>query len=236
VSGRTWDSTGADEGRSAYSVGMWESVAAPVVGLMAAVAAAAPTPPPSPPVDAAPVLTSTPFGALPGQQVTHTVTISGMATLTATRVTFTTTADLDGVTARAEPGQCAPSPRTVVCDLGDLRLGTAAGVPRITITGRVRPGAPPGTLVRNRVTVTSVESAATGAQIASNAYLLPGSTATPTDPPLESPAVASEVPPDGRSMRVPAIAAVVVGAVAAGALLTRRRLRRRHVPPPPGRL
>ncbi|MGC5020703.1 hypothetical protein [Micromonospora sp. DT47] len=215
---------------------MWDSVAAPVVGLMAAVAAAAPTPPPSAPVDAAPVLTSTPFGALPGQQVTHTVTIAGSGTLTATRVTFTTTADLDGVTARAEPGQCAASPRTVVCDLGDLRLGTAEAVPRITITGRFRPGAPPGTLVRNRVNVTSVESTATGAQIASNAYLLPGATPTPTDPPLESPGVASDVPPSGRSMRVPAVAAVVVaGAVAAGALLTRRR-RRRHGPPTPGRL
>ena len=179
---------------------MWESVAAPVVSLLAAVATtAAPTPTPVPPVDAAPVLTSTPFGALPGQRVTHTITISGGGTLTNTRVTFTTTADLDGVTARAEPGRCTASPRTVVCELGDLRLGSAPAVPRITITGRVRPGVPPGTVVRNRVSVTSVESAATGAQIASNAYLLPGATATPTDPPLESPAVASEVPPPGRS-------------------------------------
>ncbi|MEV0804849.1 hypothetical protein [Micromonospora sp. NPDC050200] len=215
---------------------MWGPFAAPVVGLMVAVAAAAPTPSPSPAVDAAPVLTSTPFGALPGQQVTHAVTISGRGTLTATRVTFTTTADLDGVTTRAEPGRCAASPRTVVCELGDLRLGTAGAVPRITIAGRVRPGAPPGTLVRNRVSVTSAESTATGGQIASNAYLLPGSTATRTDPPPESPAVGSEVPPPGRSMRVPAVAAVVVaGAVAAVALLT-RRLRRRHGPPPPGRL
>ncbi|SCG69366.1 hypothetical protein [Micromonospora inositola] len=212
---------------------MWESVAAPVVGLMAAVAAAAPTPTPARPVDAAPVLTSTPFGALPGQRVTHTVTISGNGTLTAARVTFTTSADLDDVTARAEPGRCTASPRTVVCELGDLRLGTAPAVPRITITGRVRPGAPPGALVRNRVTVTSVESAATGAQIASNAYLLPG--ATPTDPPLESSAAATEMPPPGRSMRVPAVTAVVLaGAVVVGTLLTRRR--RRHGPPPHGRL
>jgi hypothetical protein len=217
---------------------MWESVAAPVVGLMTVVAAAAPTPPPSPPVDAAPVLTSTPFGALPGQQVTHTVTISGGGTLTAARVTFTTTVDLDGVTARAEPGRCTAASRTVVCDLGDLRLGTAEAVPRMTITGRVRPGARPGTLVRNRVDVTSVEFTATDAPIASNAYLLPGSTATPTDPPLESPVVAGEVRPSGRSMRVPAVAAAVLVAtvVAAAALLARRRLRRRHGPPPPGRL
>lgn len=179
------------------------------------------------------MLTSTPFGALPEQGVTHTVTISGRGTLTATRVTFTTTADLDGVIARAEPGRCAASPRIVVCDLGDLLLGAAAAVPRVTITGRIRPGVPPGTLVRNRVSVTSVESTPTDSRIASNAYLLPGSTATATatatDPPLESPAVASQVRPPGRSLRVPAVAAVVVvGAVAAGILLTRRRLRRRH--------
>ncbi|MFC8616654.1 hypothetical protein ACFT9M_09590 [Micromonospora purpureochromogenes] len=208
---------------------MWESISAPAVGLMAALAAAVPTPPPS--VDAAPVLTSTPFGALPGQQVTHTVTISGSGTLTTTRVTFATTVDLDGVTARADPGRCAASPRTVVCDLGDLRLGGAGAAPRITISGRVRPGAPPGTVVRNRVGVTSVETTATGARTTSNAYLLPGATATPTDPPLRSPAMASEDPP-GRSMRVPAVAAVVVGAVAAAALLVRRRLRRRPGPPP----
>ncbi|MEU4713966.1 hypothetical protein AB0F73_10000 [Micromonospora purpureochromogenes] len=218
---------------------MWESIAAPAVGLMAAMATAVPTPAvptPPPSVDAAPVLTSTPFGALPGQQVTHTVTISGSGTLTTTKVTFTTTVDLDGVTARAEPGRCAASPRTVVCDLGDLRLDPAGAAPRITISGRVRPGAPPGTVVRNRVGVTSVETTATGARTTSNAYLLPGATATPTDPPLGSTATASEVPPPGRSMRVPAVAAAMAGAVAAAALLARRRLRRRPGPPPADRL
>ncbi|MFC4018375.1 hypothetical protein ACFOW4_10525 [Micromonospora sp. GCM10011542] len=185
-------------------------------------------------MDAAPVLTSTPFGALPGQQVTHTVTISGSGTLTAARVTFTTTVDLDGITARAEPGRCAAAPRTVVCDLGDLRLGAAETIPHMTITGRVRAGAAPGTLVRNLVAVTSVEIPATSAQTASNAYLLPGS--TPTDRPLGPPALASEVTPPERSMRVPAVAAVVAAVVAAAALLTRRRLRRRHGPPPLDRL
>jgi hypothetical protein len=125
------------------------------------------------------------------------------------------------------------SPRTVVCDLGDLQLGGPEAAPRITISGLVRPGSPPGTVVRNRVTVTSVESAASGALVASNAYLLPGSTATPTDPPLESSATASEASSPGRSGWLPAVAAVVVaGALAAAALLTRRR--RRTEPPPPG--
>ncbi|MEV4654416.1 hypothetical protein [Micromonospora sp. NPDC049301] len=185
-------------------------------------------------MDAAPVLTSTPFGALPGQQVTHTITISGRGTLNAARVTFTTTADLDSVTARAVPGRCAAAPRTVVCDLGDLRLGTAEAVPRMTITGRVHAGATPGTLVRNRVAVTSVEFTTTSAQTASNAYLLPGS--TPTDRPLSPPAVASEVSPPGRSMRVPAVAGVVVAAVVAAAALLTRRRRRRRSPPPLGRV
>ncbi|MGK5441475.1 hypothetical protein ACSNN7_06550 [Micromonospora sp. URMC 105] len=213
---------------------MWGSFAAPAVGLLAALAAA-PSPPPSPPVDATPVLTSTPFGTLPGQQVTHTVTLSGDGTLTGTRVTFTTTVDLDGVTARADPGRCTASARTVVCDLGDLRLSPTAAPPRITVSGRVRPGAPPGTVVRNRVDVTAAQFAATGARTASNAYLLPGSTAAPTATPPASPVMAGEVTPPGRSSRVPAVAAVgaaIAVAVAAAALLTRRRLRRRHGPPP----
>ncbi|NES27966.1 hypothetical protein GCE86_09620 [Micromonospora terminaliae] len=218
---------------------MWESVAASVAGVVVAVAGTAPASPPAPAVDATPVLTSTPFGALPAQGVTHTVTISGRGTLTATRVTFTTTADLDGIIARAEPGRCAASPRIVVCDLGDLLLGAAAAVPRITITGRIRPGVPPGTLVRNRVSVTSAESTVTDSHIASNAYLLPGSTATATtaatDPALETPAVANEVRPPEGSLRTPVVAAVVVSAVAAGILLARRRLRRRRGLPP-GRL
>ncbi|MFJ8579536.1 hypothetical protein [Micromonospora sp. NPDC093277] len=212
---------------------MWESVAAPLVGLMAAIGPAAPTPTvsPSPPVTFAPVLTSAPFGALPGQRVTHTVTIAGTGDLTAVRVTFTTTADLDDVTARAEPGGCTTSPRTVVCDLGDLTLGATPGAPRITISGLVRPGAPPGAVVRNRVTVTSVESATTGAQVASNAYQFPGPTHPPTDPPLESPAAATGVGPAAGSTRTPAVVAVLVAGVAAvvGLLLARRR--RRHEPP-----
>ncbi|MEU3457785.1 hypothetical protein ABZ671_29970 [Micromonospora sp. NPDC006766] len=213
---------------------MWEWVAPPVVGLMAAVATVAPTPTPtpSPAINFAPVLTSTPFGALPGQRVTHTVTIAGTGPLTAARVTFTTTADLDEVIAQAEPGGCTTSPRTVVCDLGDLSLGTTPQAPRITISGRVRPGAAPGAVVRNRATVTSVESATAGAPVASNAYVLPGPTPPPTDPPLESPAEATGVPPQSRPARAPAVVAVVVvAAVAAGALLLSRRRRRQ---PPTG--
>jgi len=219
--------------RPAYGVGMWESVAASVVGLTAAVAPAAPTPTasPAPVVNFAPVLTSTPFGALPGQRVTHTVTISGTGALTAARVTFTTTADLDDVTAQAEPGGCTTSPRTVVCDLGDLTLGATPGAPRVTISGRVRPGAPPGAVVRNRVTVTSVESATTGAQVASNAYLFPGPTHPPSDPPLESPVAGPGAPSSSGSTRVPAVVAMVVaGAAAVGTLLLARRRRRREPP------
>lgn len=197
--------------------------------MMAAVAGAV-APTPSPAVDVAPVLTSTPFGALPGQRVTHTVTISGGGALTAARVTFTTTADLDGVTARAEPGRCAVSARTVVCDLGDLRLAAGSPAPQITITGRMGPGTPPGTLIRNRVSVASAQSTATGAAIASNAYLLPGS--APTAQPRQESQAATRVQPPARSRWVTAVAAVVVaGAVAAAALLTRRRLRRRRAQP-----
>ncbi|MCW3816700.1 hypothetical protein ONA91_19835 [Micromonospora sp. DR5-3] len=208
---------------------MGEAVAASAVAITAAVMGLAPTPTPSPPLDAAPVLTSAPFGALPGQQVTHTVTIAGTATLVAARITFTTTADLERVTARAQPGWCSVTAREVVCDLGDIRLASGSPAPRITITGRVRPGATPGTVVRNRVSLTSDQMPENEAQIASNAYLVPGSTATPTDPPTEPQAAAPVGPAAPRSMRVPTVLAVVVaGVAAAGAVLTRRRLRQRR--------
>ncbi|WP_346116085.1 hypothetical protein [Micromonospora coerulea] len=210
---------------------MWESVAAPMVAMTAALAGVSVTPTPAPPVDAAPVLTSTPFGALPGQRVTHTITISGAATLTGARITFTTTADLDGVTAQAEPGWCDVAVRTVVCDLGDVRLAGASAAPRVTITGRVRPGAAPGTLVRNLVSLTSAQLPAADPLLASNAYLLPGSTTPATDPPQEA-AAATTDPAPGRSARTPIALAVLVGALAAGAVLTRRRLRQRRALPP----
>ncbi|OKI48931.1 hypothetical protein [Micromonospora sp. CB01531] len=209
---------------------MGEAVAASAVAIMAAVMGGVPTPTPTPSlrVDATPVLTSTPFGALPGQQVTHTVTIAGTATLVAARITFTTTADLETVTARAQPGWCAVTAREVVCDLGDVRLASGSPAPRITITGRVRPGAEPGTVVRNRVSLTSEQVPENEAQIASNAYLVPGSTTTPIDPPAE-PQAATVDPTPARSMRVPTVLAVVVaGLAAAGAVLTRRRLRQRR--------
>lgn len=218
--------------RRSYSVSVWESVATSV-GVMAAMTGIVLAPPPSPTVAAAPALTSTPFGALPGQRVTHTVTISGQGTVTAARVTFTTTVDLDGITARAEPGRCTVSARSAVCDLGDLRLDAGSPSPRITITGHVRSGTPAGTLVRNRVSVSSAQSGATG--VTSNAYLLPGSTAMPDDQrPQASPAAAPGAHPPGRrtgSSVVPLV--VVAGAVAAGGLLTHRRLRRRHAQPVP---
>lgn len=205
---------------------MGEAVAASMVAIMAAALGFAPTPTPSPPVDAAPVLTSTPFGALPGQRVTHTVTIAGTAALSAARITFTTTADLEAVTARAQPGWCTVTAREVVCDLGDVHLGSGAPAPRVTITGRVRPGAAAGTVVRNRVSLTSDEVPEDQAQIASNAYLVPGPTAGPTDPPAEPQAAVPVDPAPARSMRIPAVVSLVVAALAAaGTLLTRRRLR-----------
>ncbi|MFU8875375.1 hypothetical protein [Micromonospora sp. SL4-19] len=180
-------------------------------------------------MDATPVLTSTPFGALPGQRVTHTVTIAGTAALAAARITFTTTADLEAVTARAEPGWCGVTAREVVCDLGDVRLATGSPAPRVTITGKVRSDAAPGAVVRNLVSLTSEELPEDEAQIASNAYLVPGSTPTPIDPPPGPEAAAAANPTPARSMRGPtAVALVAAGVAAAGVLLTRRRLRHRR--------
>ncbi|MFE9690236.1 hypothetical protein [Micromonospora sp. NPDC005806] len=205
---------------------MWESVAGPMVSMTAAAMLIAPTPAPALPVDATPVLTTAPFGALPGQQVTHTVTISGMATLTAASITFTTTADLDSVIARAEPGQCTVSARTVVCDLGDVRLAAGGAAPRVTITGRISPDEPRGALVRNRVTLTATELPSDNAQVASNAYLIPGADPTIAEPPGQTEAAATSEPPHRRSMAAPAVAVLVAGALAVGVALLARRRRR----------
>ncbi|MFG2054364.1 hypothetical protein ACGFI9_10045 [Micromonospora sp. NPDC048930] len=209
---------------------MWEPLAASMVGLTAAAMLIAPTP--APPVDATPVLTTTPFGALPGQQVTHTVTISGTATLTAGRITFTTTADLDDVTVHATPGQCEVSPRTVTCDLGDVRLAAGAAPPRITITGRIRAGADPGGLVRNRVTLTAAEFADDDAQVASNAYLLPGSEPTSGEVSRQAATLPSD-PPHRRSAVVAALAVLLAGALVVAAVLLARRRRPPGEGPPP---
>lgn len=204
-----------------------------VAGVMVALGAPVLAPAPSPPVDAVPVLTSTPFGAGPGQQVRHTITLSGSGTGTAAavRVTFTTTVDLDGAAAGASPGRCAVTARTVVCDLGDLRFPADAAPPTITITGSVHPGTAPGALVQNRVSVDSARSATNPAnEVVSNAYLVPGSSAKPTLPAEGAHAAAAGSRAARRPIaRAPAVAAVLAcGAVALGGLLLFRRLRQRR--------
>ncbi|GIG76674.1 hypothetical protein Pfl04_50780 [Planosporangium flavigriseum] len=153
-----------------------------IPAIPAPAAAAGPVP------DVAPVLTSTPFAAPPGQRVTHTITVSGTGagTLAAVRVTFTTTIDLDGVTANTTVGSCPiVTPLTIVCELGNLDFSgaspsDAAATPKVTIAGTVHAAAAPGTLVQNLVNVTSATPDGVPANnVASNAYLVPGGSAAP---------------------------------------------------------
>jgi hypothetical protein len=156
---------------------------------------AAPTPTPSGALDVVPVLTSTPFGATSGQQVTHTITLSaaGTGTVPAVRVTFRTTAGLDGVTARASPGSCPTVTGTsVVCELGNL---TFPGAPSVTVTGTVGRGLVPGALVQNLVEVTlPAPDGNPGNDTVSNAYLIPGASASTVARPS---AAAAPAPPGG---------------------------------------
>ncbi|MCW3840581.1 hypothetical protein ONA70_10780 [Micromonospora yasonensis] len=214
---------------------MWEPLAASMAAMTAAAVLVAPTP--TPPVDATPVLTTAPFGALPGQQVTHTITISGTASLTDGQITFTTTADLEEVKVHAVPGRCTVAARTVVCDLGDVRLAAGAAAPRITITGRISAGddagADVGAVVRNRVTLTAAEFTDDDAQVASNAYLLPGAAPTTTAPTRQQITVTAD-PGTRRSTLTVALAALAAAAlVVGGALLARRRRHPGDVGPPP---
>jgi hypothetical protein len=197
----------------------------PIVGVVTALAGWLPTVVPSSAVDVVPVLTSTPFAAAPGRAVSHTVTLSGTGTGTVpgVRVTFTTTVALDGVTASPSRGTCpVVTALTVVCELGDVTVPMAGPAPAVTVTGTVRPGTPPGTLVQNLVTVTSsVPDADPNNNGASNAYLVAGAA---TASPRPTTAAGTAARPAGR---VPlAVAALALAGLMAGAILLWRRRRR----------
>jgi hypothetical protein len=167
-----------------------------------------------------PVLTSTPFGAVGGQPVTHTITVGGTGTgsLTAVQVTFTTTVDMDGVTATASQGTCPlVIARRVRCELGTVNLPGAE--PKVTITGTVRRGTVPGTLVQN---VASVSAETASDNEVSNAYLVPGAN-VPT--PESSASGRQPAPAGGRLWLALAGATVAVGLAVAGLYLLRRRRR-----------
>lgn len=193
------------------------------IGVVAVLAGPVAAPTPAGGVDLVPALTSTPFGAVGGQAVTHTIVVSGTGTgtMTAVRLTFTTTVELDGVAASASQGRCAVvNALSVACDLGALDFpGTEATAPKVTITGAVKPSTAPGALVRNLVTVTSESPDADASNnTSSNAYLIPGLT---SGVPSTAPAVAD----DARrpAYLLPAAAAVLVLGLLAGLILLRRR-------------
>jgi hypothetical protein len=184
-------------------------------------------------LDVAPVLTSTPFASPPGQRVTHTITLSGTGTgaLTAVRVTFTTTVDLDGVTANASAGNCPiVTALTVVCELGNVDFSDANAVaPKVTIAGTVHPGTVAGTLVQNLVNVTSGTPDADPANnVANNAYLMGGAKAAPSDTPTSRPGPARSASGSaaaGGVNPVPVIAVLAVAGLATAALIGLRRRR-----------
>src|SRR5690349_5915786 len=140
-------------------------------------------------VDLVPELTSAPFGAVGGQSVTHTILVSGTGTgsVTGVRVTFTTTVDLEKAAATSTQGHCSiADARTVVCDLGTVNR--PAPPAKVTISGTIAPGSGPGTLIQNLVSVAAADTDASNNQ-ASNAYLIPGTSAKPAaaPPPAASP-------------------------------------------------
>jgi hypothetical protein len=181
---------------------------------------------PSSGVDLVPVLTSTPFGALGGQSVTHTILVSGIGTgnPTGVRLTFTTTVGLDGVAANASQGRCSiVDALTVVCELGVVDYPDAdAAPPKVTITGTVKPGTARGTLVQNIVNIASEPpDTDVSNNAASNAYLIPGLSGSPTSRP--DAAQSSEGARRRPGYLVPVAGAVLVLGVLAGLILLRRR-------------
>jgi hypothetical protein len=209
-----------------YSADVLVSRAVRIVSVAVALAGPVFAPTPSGVVDLVPVLTSTPFGAVSGQLVTHTILVTGIATgsLTAVRLTFTTTVGLDGVAASASQGRCTiVNALTVVCDLGTLDFPSAdTAPPKVTITGTVKPGTARGTLVQNQVNITSEAPDADASNNAtSNAYLIPGLSGSSS-----APNVARSLGGAARKpgYLVPVAAAVLAfGALASLILLRRRR-------------
>jgi hypothetical protein len=215
-----------------YSAGVLLSRAVRIVSVVA-VALAGPVfaPTPSGVVDLVPVLTSTPFGAAGGQLVTHTILVTGTATgsLTAVRLTFTTTVGLDGVAASASRGRCTiANALTVVCDLGTLDFPTAdTPPPKVTITGTVQPATARGTLVQNLVNITSEAPDADASNNAtSNAYLIPGLSSS-SSAPNAAQSSGGAAPRPGYPVPVTAVAVaaavLVLGALSSLILLRRRR-------------
>jgi hypothetical protein len=224
--------------RSAAAV----SIAAVSIAVGTIAAVSTPAAAAGPALDVTPVLTSTPFASPPGQRVTHTIMLSatGTGALTTTRVTFTTTVALDGVTATPSAGSCPiVTPLTVVCELGNVDFsdadssggnssgGSAATVPKVTITGTVNSGAAPGTLVQNLVNVTSSATDSNPANnVASNAYLVAGASAAPIGGSSSTPARASSGTTPARGINpIPVAAVLALAALAMIVLIVVRRRR-----------
>ena len=219
----------ADLRSSGYIPGVVLLRVVSMVGVVAALAGPVVAGSPSPVVNVVPVLTSTPFGAAPGQSVTHTVALSGNGVVTAVRVTFTTTVGLDDVTATASPGGCPHvTALRVVCEFGDVNFLSTTAAPTMTVTGTVHPGTVPGTLVQNLVSVTWAGGAVGQTNdVVSNAYLVavfgPSSALDP------SPAAATRVtsPPPGHANPLLALGAVLaLGCLGMAALIFGRQRRR----------
>ncbi|MGC9671346.1 hypothetical protein ACNTMW_32975 [Planosporangium sp. 12N6] len=189
-------------------------------------------------VDVVPVLTSTPFGAPPGQAVTHTITLSstGPGTVAAVRVTFATTVELDSVTATATAGTCpVVTALTVVCDLGEVAFSDANPAPKVTVAGIVHAGGAPGAVVQNLANVTlGAVDADPGNNVVSNAYLVTGASTAPIGGPPGGPVPDARPTASGRASGMSqvgtaelVIVAVLALAGGAAALLVVRRRRRR---------
>jgi Domain of unknown function DUF11 len=202
---------------------MWLARAVSIIGVGVVLVGSVKTDPAVRAVDVVPVLTSTPFAAAPGRTVTHSIALqaSGAGTLTAVRVTFTTTVDLDGVTASTSSGSCPiVTALTVVCELGTVDFPGAGTAPTVTVTGTVRPGTSPGALVQNLVNVTTgTPDGDPSNNVASNAYLAGGAGATPTRVAASGP-TRSASPATRAASRVgvaPVVALLGLGALVAAA-------------------
>jgi uncharacterized repeat protein (TIGR01451 family) len=172
-------------------------------------------------------MASTPAALRAGAHVAYRITVHNLGPDTAAKVSidFITSAAMTSPTWTVSAGRCLRSPAETACLFGTLKPGGSAWA---TIGGILPKALPPGTEVRNSVTLTSDTTLVNPAQAVINAsYTMPGGSPSASPPPATGspgpPAQVAPPRPDTRTSplwKVVAVAGLGVGVIALGSALT----------------
>jgi uncharacterized repeat protein (TIGR01451 family) len=156
-----------------------------------------------------------------GARVSYRVTVRNAGPETAAKVSidFITTAALTSPTWTVSTGRCLRSPSETACLFGTLKTGGSAWA---TISGILPKRLPPGTQIKNTVTLTSDTALVDPAHAVANAdYTMPGGASPSPSPPAASsapPSPAAQAAPPSDTHDRPLWTAVALGGFALGAV------------------